>query len=491
MNTATHPPLSLDALARATLTFCIDGADALLYAALKGASSAQEVLDLIIASRPAASERTEALHQLDQVFITGLSRWGRKPTPQALQAFHRALDGWHTRLAQLPCLNWQQLGDWFTMDGTQWIIEPHSAFWPRQLMDLSTRKDWAPPLCLWGIGNAGALTCCDSPVAVVGSRGVNDYGRGVAREVALRAASNGHLVVSGGALGADAAAHWGALSAVQQRGLEASGRTVAVFAGGLNHIGPPSNLRMFEQITAQEGALISEMCPSTIPEPRRFLIRNRIIAALASTVVIAQARLRSGALNTAGWANELGRTVVAAPGDITTPHNAGCNRLISRAEAMLLTSPADIREFCHAPHPPEQRHEHTRDHSSSSTNSHNSSQQHNRSNNVTASQTTSQASNRTPNRTSNQSHNQTHSQIENTSNTNQPNNTTDTLSSSQRQLLKAIRACRRQHTAATPDTLLQYLAGKSTSPTIANIMADLGALETCGVISFNGAATLT
>lgn len=439
MTAATHPPLSMEALARATLTFCIDGADALLYAALKGAGSAQEVLDLIIASRSDAPERTEALHQLDQVFATGLSRWGRKPTPQALQAFHRALDGWHARLAQLPCFNWQQLGDWFTMGGRQWIIEPSSAFWPRQLMDLSTRKDWAPPLCLWGIGNAGVLRSCDSPVAVVGSRGVNNYGRDVAREVALRAASDGHLVVSGGALGADAAAHWGALSAVRHRGLDASGRTVAVFAGGLNHIGPPSNLRLFDQITAHEGALISEMCPDTIPEPRRFLIRNRIIAALASTVLIAQARLRSGALNTAGWANELGRTVVAAPGDIATPHNAGCNRLISRTEAMMLTSLADIREFCHAPHPPEQ----------------------------------------------------TCSQTEHISDTNQPNHTADALSPSQRRLLKAIRACRRQHLAATPDILLQHLANESTPPTIASIMTDLGALETGGMIAYNGAATLT
>ncbi|NMN01464.1 DNA-processing protein DprA [Bifidobacterium panos] len=439
MNAAIHPPLSTEALARATLTFCLDGADALMYAALKGAGSAQEVLELIIASRPDASGQTEALHRLDQVFATGLSRWGRKPTAQALAAFHRSLDGWHARLAQLPSLNWQQLGDWFTMDGAQWIVGPDSALWPRQLMDLSTRKDWAPPLCLWGIGDAEALTCCDNPVAVVGSRGVNDYGRGVAREVAACAACDGHLVVSGGALGTDAAAHWGALSATQHRGLEASGRTVAVFAGGLNHIGPPSNLRLFDQITANGGALISELCPSTIPEPRRFLIRNRIIAALASTVVIAQARLRSGALNTAGWANELGRTVVAAPGDITMPHNAGCNRLISRAEALILTSPPDIREFCHAPHPP------------------------------------------------------LGSDGFNDKETDGPPAGDDHLTDSQRTLIDTIRLCHRRHLTATPDALLSCMMrqANASKPTIAQIMADLGTLEVQGLVEYNGAANLT
>ena len=89
-----------------------------------------------------------------------------------------------------------------------------------------------PLAALPPVSEPPALTSCPSPVAVVGSRGVTDYGRTVAREVALRAAADGHLIVSGGAMGADAAAHWGALDALRQRGLDAAGRTVAVFAGG-------------------------------------------------------------------------------------------------------------------------------------------------------------------------------------------------------------------------------------------------------------------
>ena len=109
-------------------------------------------------------------------------------------------------------------------------------------------------------------------------------------------------------MGIDAAAHWGALEAMNQLGAKVAGRTVAIFAGGLDHCGPTTNMRLFEQICAQHGALVSECTPSTIPEPRRFLLRNRLIAALAYSVVVAQARLRSGALNTAGWANEMNRS---------------------------------------------------------------------------------------------------------------------------------------------------------------------------------------
>ncbi|NEG54724.1 DNA-processing protein DprA [Bifidobacterium platyrrhinorum] len=354
-----EPAPDRDTLARATLTYCLDGADALMYAAIAGTGDAAETLRLIIESRPDAGGST-ASARLDHVFATGLARWGRRVTPQAMTAFHNALAGWHARLPSLPTLDWETLAAWFTMDGRQWIIGPTSPHWPHQLQDLSTRKDWASPLCLWGIGDERALTSCPKPVAVVGSRGANEYGRSIAREVARKAASDGHLVVSGGALGADAAAHWGALAAMDGPsgpGTDdvpgTAGRTVAVFAGGLNHIGPSSNLRLFDAIVDHGGALVSELCPGTIPEARRFLLRNRIIAALASTVVVTQARTRSGALNTANWACDLNRELIAVPGDITMPHNAGCNLFIARNQAMLLTSPDEIAELLHEPHRPD------------------------------------------------------------------------------------------------------------------------------------------
>lgn len=345
---APMPAIDDDTLARAILTFCIDGADALLFATIKGAGSAVEALRLIAASGQGARQRG----RLDKAFATGTARWGRSVNARGMDSFHHALERWKGRLAQLPCKDADGLRAWLSMDGAQWIIGPSSPCWPRQLDDLSIRKNWASPLCLWGFGEPQALVSCSHPLAVVGSRGVDEYGRYVARTIAKKASQQGHLVVSGGAFGADAAAHWGALDTMSMLGPDEAGRTVAVFAGGLNHIGPERNRRLFERIVAHHGALVSELCPGTIPEARRFLLRNRIIAALASTVVVAQARSRSGALNTANWAADLGREVYAAPGNINRPGNTGCNWLIRDHRASILTSVNAIDEICHAAHPP-------------------------------------------------------------------------------------------------------------------------------------------
>lgn len=351
---ARHPVPDRETLARATLTFCLDGADALMYALIKGAGSAASALELLVDARADGVGRDgtgSAMNRLDRTFALGLARWGRRVNARGMGVFHRSLAGWLSRLDGLPTPDWEHLGDWFTMGGRQWIIAPHSPYWPAQLQDLSTRSDWAAPLCLWGLGDAAALVSCDRPLAVVGSRDATEYGCAVAREIAARVAADGHLVVSGGAMGVDAAAHWGALSAGRDGNPDA-GRTVAVFAGGLNHIGPQRNHRLFDAIVAHGGALVSELCPGTIPEGRRFLLRNRIIAALASEIVVAQARPRSGALNTAGWGCDLNRAVIAVPGGIDQPYNAGCNRLIADAKAILLTSPDEIADLMHASHTP-------------------------------------------------------------------------------------------------------------------------------------------
>jgi DNA processing protein len=343
-------PTTIDdeTLSRAVLTFCIDNADALLFATIKGAGDAATVLHLIAQSPSSVSDR-----RLDEAFATGTARWGRKVNSRGMNSFHLRLQHWRKRLSQLPSNDADALRRWLSADGTQWIIGPSSPYWPTHLNDLSIRKDWATPLCLWGIGDASALVSCSEPLAIVGSRGASDYGRYVAKTMSKKAAEQGHLVVSGGAFGIDAAAHAGALEAMDDIGESESGRTVAVFAGGLNHIGPERNRPLFNRIISGKGALISELCPDTIPEARRFLLRNRIIAAIASTVVVAQARSRSGALNTANWGAELGREIYAAPGDINIPSNTGCNRLIRDHRAGILTSVHNIEEIGHQRHAPQ------------------------------------------------------------------------------------------------------------------------------------------
>lgn len=458
LTTRRYPPPDRETLARATLTYCLDGADAIMVAALKGAGSGTETLRLIIESRPGNGGATAgtARRELDHKFAAGLAKWGGRVTPQAMKAFHKTLAGWHARLATLPTLDWESLVDWFTMDGEQWIISPTSPCWPHQLQDLSTRRNWASPLCLWGIGDMRALTSCAKPVAVVGSRGATDYGRRVAREVAMRAAASGHLVVSGGALGSDAAAHWGALAAMDERtwrdgagadtgesegdacGVEGVGRTVAVFAGGLNHIGPSTNLLLFERMVEQGGALISELCPGTIPEARRFLLRNRIIAALASTTVVVQARLRSGALSTANWANDLNREVIAVPGPITMPYNAGCNRLIADHQAMLLVSVEEIDELLHPAHRPE----------------------------LDSGAETG-----------------TETRFGGAVGDDGPESD-DALTDFQQAVLTAIRSCRRRHMPATWDALLTRLREDDPDIDMPRLLAELGELETRGIVRY-------
>ena len=344
-----------DTLCRAALTACLDGADALMVALLKGLPDATAVWRLVVDARPCAEPRssTVARKTLDEAFLTGLVAWGRRPLARHVESFHAALEGWHRRMERLPSLDPWECRSWFGLDRGRRIIGPSGPCWPSRLDDLMIRREWAPPLCLWVAGEPTALVSCDAPLAVVGSRGVNDYGARVARTLASRAASQGHLVVSGEAMGTDAAAHWGALDALARcDDPDSVGRTLAVFAGGLDHVGPQCNRELFSRILDSGGALVSELPPDVVPEARRFLLRNRIIAALASTVVVAQARLRSGALNTAGWAAELNREVYAVPGDITTPGNAGCNRLIADGKAMILTSADAADGICHPSHRP-------------------------------------------------------------------------------------------------------------------------------------------
>ncbi|MCX8687195.1 DNA-protecting protein DprA [Bifidobacterium sp. B4142] len=339
-----------DWLARTVLTLAADGPDAFMIACLLGSDQAADLCRNLIELRAPNQAGTDSHHdaartRLDERFLKGTARWGRQTSPEDLTRFHKISNSWRRRLTPLLAMDTDQVRTMMTGGGRFWVMTPSDPCWPGQVDDLARRSDWAPPLCLWGQGNPETLICCDRPLAVVGSRTCDEYGRSTAHQLARKAAGEGHLVVSGGAMGTDAAAHWGALAA-------GGGRTVAVFAGGLLHMGPKRNSRLFENIEADGGALISELPPGTIPEARRFLLRNRIIAALASDIVVAQARHRSGALNTANWGVELDRRVLAAPGRIDQPENTGCNRLIHEGKAELLLSASDIRDICHPAHGP-------------------------------------------------------------------------------------------------------------------------------------------
>jgi len=210
------------------------------------------------------------------------------------------------------------------------VVIPGDGEWPTQLDDLGPAR----PIALFVRGHDLRLAAVRS-VAVVGARAATAYGVTVAADLAAALADAGWAVVSGGAYGVDAAAHRGALSA--------SGPTVAVLACGLDVVYPRGHASLLEQV-ATAGTLISELPPGMHPTRSRFLQRNRMIAALTRGTVVVEAAMRSGALNTAGHAAELGRPVLGVPGPVTSAASAGVHRLFRETGAQVVVDAAQVIE---------------------------------------------------------------------------------------------------------------------------------------------------
>ena len=187
-------------------------------------------------------------------------------------------------------------------------------------------------LGMWVVGKL-RLDQLSASVAVVGSRASTAYGEHVAADWAAGIAERGYVVVSGGAFGIDACAHRGAIAA--------HGRTLAVMAGGLQQLYPAGNSALLKRIR-EVGAIVSEYAPECPPSRGRFLVRNRLIAALSKATVIVEGAVRSGAQNTVSWALSLGRPVMAVPGPVTSAMSVTPHRLIRNGEAVLASSVEDV-----------------------------------------------------------------------------------------------------------------------------------------------------
>jgi DNA processing protein len=247
--------------------------------------------------------------------------------PYAKRALESAMLRWRTRLPVLPPPT-EVLA--FREAGIR-LVRPGDPEWPGQLADLGD----ASPYALWLRGQADLRFNCLRSVAVVGSRAASAYGSYVAAEFAASLAARGLTVVSGGAFGIDAAAHRGALGA--------DGVTVAVLAGGVDIPYPAAHTELFDAIAAQ-GVIASEWPPGLHVSRLRFLVRNRVIAALAAGTLVVEAGERSGALNTARHARDLNRLLMAVPGPVTSDLSAGCHRVIRDWQGFLVTSAADVAE---------------------------------------------------------------------------------------------------------------------------------------------------
>lgn len=210
------------------------------------------------------------------------------------------------------------------------FITPEDNDWPISLADLAT-----PPIGLVIAGDRSVLLKLDQSISIVGSRQPTNYGLQLSYSLASQASLAQLVVVSGGAYGIDTASHQGALSV--------GGLSIAVLAGGINRLYPLENQKLFKDIT-KSGLLISEVMPNTESKPYRFLIRNRLIAALSRSTVVVEAKFISGSIRTARDAAEIFRPVFAIPGPVTSPLSEGCHRLIAERVADIATSLDEILE---------------------------------------------------------------------------------------------------------------------------------------------------
>lgn len=235
--------------------------------------------------------------------------------------------------------------------GARFVV-PGDPEWPAGLADLAGAEELSDrggvPIGLWVRGAESLARLTQRSVAVVGSRAATSYGQGVAADLAAELCASGVSVLSGGAFGIDAAAHRGALAgsgSSRASGADGSGGaavgTLAVMASGVDVVYPRGNAGLLEEV-ARRGLIVSEHPPGEHPTRIRFLGRNRLIAALSQACVVVEATARSGARNTAAWAQRCGRVVAAVPGSVHSAQSVTPHRLIATAEASLITSAADL-----------------------------------------------------------------------------------------------------------------------------------------------------
>ncbi|MFH8686041.1 DNA-processing protein DprA [Streptomyces anulatus] len=211
------------------------------------------------------------------------------------------------------------------------FVCPGDREWPSQLDDLGDAR----PVGLWVRGRPDLRLWSLRSVAVVGARACTPYGAHMAATLGSGLAERGWVVVSGAAFGVDGAAHRGALAA--------GGATTAVLACGVDVAYPRGHTELLGRL-AQQGLIVAELPPSSHPTRSRFILRNRVIAALTRGTVVVEAEYRSGSLVTARQAQRLGRFAMGVPGPATSGLSAGVHELL-RGEGVLVTDADEVVEL--------------------------------------------------------------------------------------------------------------------------------------------------
>ena len=220
----------------------------------------------------------------------------------------------------------------------RWVV-PGDAEWPPRVDDLgqvpALHRRAGPPLGLWVRGPLALAETVARSVAVVGCRSATSYGHDVAGQLGAGMAERNAATVAGAAFGIDSAAHRGSLAM--------QGATVAVLACGADVAYPRAHASLLDRIST-DGLVVSELPPGSTPTKWRFLARNRLIAALAVGTVVVEAAVRSGALNTAHWALDLGRVTMGVPGPVTASTSRGVHELLRDGGALLVCDADQVWE---------------------------------------------------------------------------------------------------------------------------------------------------
>lgn len=302
----------LDAVARAALGFLSEPGDGVL-GHLVAAVGAPAVLDLVIGGAGPAE------------FAAAL---GGSPEPLSESSIAQGLQRWRPRIDAAAFVRSLEQA---ARVGARLLL-PGDSEWPTGVDDLAAHA----PLALWVRGRADALAGAQPTISLVGARAATGYGEHVTADASAGLVDRGFLVVSGGAYGIDGTAHRAALAS--------DGTTVAFLAGGIDRFYPAGHETLLTRI-AGTGAVLSEVPCGTAPSKWRFLQRNRLIAAAGEATVVIEAGLRSGSLNTATHATQLGRPLGAVPGPVTSPSSAGCHRLMRERNATCVVDAAQMAEL--------------------------------------------------------------------------------------------------------------------------------------------------
>ena len=280
--------------------------------------------------------------------LAWLSQYGCSPLLQLLPRYgaeavwagdEAALAGWGVGSAVIARFEKKRAA--FSVSAARKVVEERGltfipfgdALFPPELGDLRY-----PPAGLFVKGASGRLeSVLRAPrITVVGTRRSTPYGNRVTALMVSAFAERGVVVVSGLALGIDGRAH--------QATLDAGGMTVGVLGCGADIVYPPRHRRLFEQMEL-DGLVMSELPPGVAPARWTFPHRNRLLAALGDAVLVVEGSRRSGALQTASAALELGRPVFAVPGLITSENHQGCNWLIYDGAAPAVDASVTVEEF--------------------------------------------------------------------------------------------------------------------------------------------------